>query len=92
MGNTFSNYYGSSAFPALVSVHLINMVICNKEPLMRFELCLRKQGHIYTYQINCGWKYDGRRPSSLAIGRLLLFTIGPVVGVLSGVELHTSRP
>jgi hypothetical protein len=36
--------------------------------------------------------YDGRRPTSLAIVRLLLLiTLGPVAGVLSGFELHTSR-
>jgi hypothetical protein len=44
------------------------------------------------YQINCGCKYDVRRPTSVAIWLLLLLTICLAVGGLRWVELHTSCP
>jgi hypothetical protein len=40
VGNAFSNCNGSSAFYARVAVGSVKMEILNKEPLMRFQMCL----------------------------------------------------
>jgi hypothetical protein len=47
MGNTFSNCNGSSAFFAREAISPIKVVIWNKEPLVRLQICLLEQGHIY---------------------------------------------
>jgi hypothetical protein len=40
MGNAFPDSNGSSAFSARVAVGSVEVVIWNKEPLMRFQMCL----------------------------------------------------
>jgi hypothetical protein len=46
IGNAFSNCNGSYAFSARVAVGSIKVVILNKEPLMRFQMSLKKGPHL----------------------------------------------
>jgi hypothetical protein len=46
-GDAFSYYNNSSAFSSWKAVSTMKVLIWNTEPLMRFETCLWKEGHIY---------------------------------------------
>jgi hypothetical protein len=49
VGGVFLNCYNSPPFPARIAGNSVNAVILKKKFLMRFQICLLKQGHVYVW-------------------------------------------